>query len=72
MWCLDVVGEFKPAKGNMTHMLVMVDKFTIWIEVKPIAKCDGYTAVAFLKDIIVRYGYPHRIITDNSTPSDPN
>ena len=24
------------ARGNMTHILVMVDKFTKWIEVKPI------------------------------------
>ena len=38
VWCLDMVGQFKPARGNKTHMLVMVDKFTKWIEVKPIAK----------------------------------
>ena len=62
-----MVGPFKPARGNMTHILVMVDKFTKWIEVKPIRKCDGKTAVKFLKDIILRYGYPHRIITDNGT-----
>jgi ribonuclease HI len=67
VWCLDMVGEFKPARGNMTHMLVMVDKFTKWIEVKPIRKCDGHTAVSFLKDIILRYGYPHSIISDNGT-----
>ena len=51
----------------MTHILVMVDKFTKWIEVKPIQRCDGKTAVKFLKDIILRYGYPHSIITDNGT-----
>ena len=67
VWCLDMVGPFKPARGNMTHILVMVDKFTKWIEVKPIRKCDGATAVTFLKDIILRYGYPHSIITDNGT-----
>ena len=55
------------ARGNMTHILVMVDKFTKWIEVKPIRKCDGHTAVSFLKDIILRYGHPHSIITDNGT-----
>jgi transposase InsO family protein len=51
----------------MTHILVMVDKFTKWIEVKPISKCDGHTAVKFLKDIILRYGVPHSIITDNGS-----
>ena len=28
VWCLDMVGPFKPARGNKKHMLVMVDKFT--------------------------------------------
>ncbi|KAK1694558.1 hypothetical protein QYE76_011255 [Lolium multiflorum] len=53
VWCLDMVGPFKTARGNMTHILVMVDKFTKWLEVKPIAKCDGHTAVKFLKDVIL-------------------
>ena len=51
----------------MTHILVMVDKFTKWVEVKPIRKCDGHTAVKFLKDIIMRYSYPHSIITNNGS-----
>jgi hypothetical protein len=42
----------------MTHLLVMIDKFTKWIEAKPIKKLEGSTAVTFLKEIIVRYGYP--------------
>jgi transposase InsO family protein len=67
VWCLDMVGPFWPARGNMMHILVMVDKFTKRIEVKLIRKCDGKTAVSFLKDIILRYGYPHSIITDNGT-----
>jgi hypothetical protein len=58
VWGLDMVGNFKPAKGNMTHMLVMVDKFTKWIEAKPICKCDGRTAVKFLKDIIFEVWLP--------------
>ena len=51
----------------MTHILVMVDKFTKWVEVKPIRKLDGSTTVNFLKEVILRYGYPHSIITDNRT-----
>jgi hypothetical protein len=62
-----MVRAFRPARGQMTHILVMVDKFTKWIEVKPISKCDGHTAVKFLKDIILRYGFPHSIITDNGS-----
>jgi hypothetical protein len=66
-WGLDMVGPFRTARGGMTHLLVMIDKFTKWIEAKPIKKLDGSTAVTFLKEIIVRFGYPHTIITDNGT-----
>jgi hypothetical protein len=44
VWDLDMVGAFKPARGKMTHILVMVDKFTKWIEVKPISKSDGHSS----------------------------
>ena len=62
-----MVGPFKKARESLTHLLVAVDKFTKWVEVKPIAKCDGATAPRFLREIIFRYGYPHSIITDNGT-----
>ena len=67
VWGLDMVGPFRTAQGSMTHLLVTIDKFTKWIEAKPIKKLDGATAVTFMKDIILRYGYPHSIITDNGT-----
>jgi len=67
VWGLDMVGPFRTARGGMTHQLVTVDNFTKWIEAKPIKKLDGSTAVTFMKDIILRYGYPHNIITDNDT-----
>jgi hypothetical protein len=63
----DMVGPFKTARDGMTHMLVAMDKFTKWIEAKPIKKLDGPTAVTFMRDIILRYSYPNNIITDNGT-----
>jgi transposase InsO family protein len=51
----------------MTHLLVAVDKFTKWIEAKPIKKLNGLTAATFVADITVRYDVPHNIITDNGT-----
>ena len=42
-----------------------MDKFTKWIEAKPIRKCDGATALKFVKELVVRFGLPHSIITDN-------
>ena len=38
---MDMVGQFKTAHGDMTHLLVAVDKFTKWVEVEPIKKLDG-------------------------------
>ena len=46
-----MVGPFKPVRGGMTHLLVAVDKFTKWIEARPIKKLDGPTAVKFVVDI---------------------
>ena len=62
-----MVGQFKTARGGMTHLLVAVDKFTKWVEVEPIKKLDGNTATNCLRKLIFRFGYPHKIITDNDT-----
>ena len=62
-----MVGPFKTARCGLTHLLVAVDKFTKWIEAKPIKKLNGPTAVTFIADITTRYGVPHSIITDNGT-----
>jgi transposase InsO family protein len=66
-WCLDMVGPFKKAKGGFTHLYVAVDKFTKWIEAKPVATITAGTAVQFIKEITTRFGVPNRIITDNGT-----
>ncbi|XP_051213036.1 uncharacterized protein [Lolium perenne] len=67
VWGMDMVGKFKTAPGGYTHLLVDVDKFTKWVEAKPIKKCDGKTATKFLRELIYRYVYPHSIITDDGT-----
>ncbi|XP_073360274.1 uncharacterized protein [Aegilops tauschii subsp. strangulata] len=45
VWGLDMVGPFKTARGSMTHLRVVVEKFTKWIEARPIKKVDGSTVV---------------------------
>jgi hypothetical protein len=62
-----MVGPFKTAPGGLTHLLVAVDKFTKWIEAKPIKKLDGSSTIKFVNEIITRYGVPHSIFTDNRT-----
>jgi hypothetical protein len=67
VWGLDMVGPLKTSPSGFTHLLVVVDKFRKWVEAKPIRKLDGKTALKFVKDIVVRFGIPHSIITDNGT-----
>ena len=44
--------------------MVAIDKFTKWIEFKPIASLTSAKAVEFIQDIIFRFGIPNSIITD--------
>ena len=57
----------KSSSGNFEYLLVAVDKFSKWIEAKPVRKADGATALKFVISLVVRYGVPHSIITDNGT-----
>ena len=62
-----MVGPLKNAPGGFTHLLVTIDKFTKWIEAKPITTIDSKEAVKFFQDIVYRFGVPNSIITDNRT-----
>jgi hypothetical protein len=59
-----MIGPFKKSQGGYTHVLVAIDKFTKWIEFKPIASLTSAKAVGFIQDIIFRFGIPNSIITD--------
>ena len=51
-------------------MLVAVDKFIKWIEVKFIKKFDVFTVIKFIRDIIVKFGVSYSIIIDNGMNFD--
>jgi hypothetical protein len=57
-WSLDMIEPFTTAPGGFTHVLVAIDKFTKWIEYKPIAKLTPDRVV------LHRFGFPNTIITD--------
>jgi hypothetical protein len=63
-WSLEMIGPFTMAPGGFTHVLVAIDKFTKWIEYKPIAKLTPDRVVDFISDILHRFGFPNTIITD--------
>jgi transposase InsO family protein len=57
----------RKALGGYTHLLVTVDKFSKWIEARPITNLRVEQVVSFFTDIIHRFGVPNSIITDNSS-----
>ena len=65
VWGLDLVGPLKKAPGGFTHLLVTIDKFTKWIEARPISTIKSEQAVLFFLDIIHHFGVPNSIIMDN-------
>jgi hypothetical protein len=67
VWHLDMVGLLRQAPGSFTHLLIVVDKFSKWIEAQPIVNVRSEEALSFFIDIIYRIGIPNTIITDNGT-----
>ena len=51
-----MVGPLKKGLGGFTHLLIVVVKFTEWIEAKPITNIRSKEAVKFFLDIIYRFG----------------
>jgi ribonuclease HI/transposase InsO family protein len=67
VWGLDLVCPLQKAPGGFTHLLVAIDKFSKWIEVRPLTSIRSEQAVAFFTNIIHHFGVPNSIITDNGT-----
>jgi hypothetical protein len=61
---LDLVALFRTAPSGYKHILVAMDKFTKWIEVRPVAMIMSKEAAKFIEDITHRFGVPNRIVTD--------
>jgi hypothetical protein len=53
--------------GGFSHLLVAIDKFSKWIEVRPLTSIRSEQAIAFFTNIIHYFGVPNSIITDNGT-----
>ena len=67
VWGLDLVGPLQKAAGGYTNLLVAIDKFSKWIEARPITNIRSKQAILFFTDIIDWFGIPNVIITDNGT-----
>ena len=60
-------GTLKKGPSSFTHLLVVVDKFTKWIEAKSITNICSEEAVKFFLDIVYSFSVPNCIITNHGT-----
>lgn len=58
VWGLDLIGPMKRAPGGFTHVVVAVNKFSKWIEARPLSKIKSEQAMQFFTDIVHRFGGP--------------
>jgi hypothetical protein len=63
-WGLDMIGPLPTSPRGFNRVLVAVDKFTKWIEVKPVTCPKADRVLDFLDELVHHYRLPHRIITD--------
>jgi hypothetical protein len=63
-WGLDMIGPLPTAPGGFNRVLVAINKFTKWIEVKPVTCPKADRVLDFLDELVHHYGLPHHIITD--------
>ncbi|GJU92894.1 reverse transcriptase domain-containing protein [Tanacetum coccineum] len=65
-WGIDIVGPFLEGPGKVKFLIVAIDYFTKWIEVKPVATITGNQVKKFVWDnIVCRFGLPGEIVSDN-------
>jgi transposase InsO family protein len=62
-----MIGPFKLASGGFKYVYVTIDKFSKWIEYKPLVTATTKKAAELFEDIMHRFGLPNSIITDVSS-----
>jgi hypothetical protein len=59
-----MIGPLPTALGLLNRVLVAIDKFTKWIEVKTVTCPKADRVLDFLNELVHCYELPHHIITD--------
>jgi transposase InsO family protein len=59
-----MIGHLSTAPEGFNRVLVAIDKFTKWIEVKSVTCPKADRVLDFLDELVQCYGLPNRIITD--------
>ena len=64
---IDHIGPFQPDERGNTHILVMIDTFTRWVELYAVKDAGADTSAICLGDYILRYGPPQIVLSDNGS-----
>jgi transposase InsO family protein len=63
---MDTAGPLPETKSRNKYILVAIDHYSKWCEVKAVVNHGAKTTARFLEnDIIYRYGVPKFVLTDN-------
>jgi len=63
---MDIIDPFSPGKEQCKYLFVIIDYFTKWIKVEPLAYITTKKVQSFVcKSIICRFKLLHTVITDN-------
>ena len=65
-WSIDAAGPFPPDADGNRYLLVAVDPFSKWVEMRAVPSLHSWRVADFLyDDIISRWGKPQYVRTDN-------
>ena len=60
-----MVGPLERGSHKKKYLLFMVDKFTKWIEAKPVKTAEFGPVIDFISGVVHHYGVPHSINSPN-------
>lgn len=65
---MDIIAPFPLALSQLKYLLLVIEYFTKWIELDTLEIITSTNILNFLKkNILVRFGVPRAIMTDNET-----
>ncbi|GKT18908.1 hypothetical protein ADUPG1_011402, partial [Aduncisulcus paluster] len=65
--CVDTMGPFPTSASGYKHILVIVDKFTRWVELKALKTLETAEATsAIMNRVVARFGLPMNIVSDGA------
>jgi hypothetical protein len=64
---IDSIGPLEPDEHGNTHIIVIIDCFTRWVELYAVQNASALPAARALLSHFGRYGQPHQLVSDNGT-----